>query len=120
MANETESERADSAHPSHEVPVGVALLDASQVRVDLLRLMLAHDELTALEVMDALGLTRNGVGKHLNALTEAGFLIERRATHPRGIGGVIYWRADRDRIARTLWSLTGALLGYDGQSKSVG
>ena len=95
---------------------GVDLLDASSVRVELLRLLLAHDELTALEVMDALALTRNGVGKHLNALTEAGFLIERRATHPRGAGGVIYWRADRDRIARTLWGLTGALLGYDGKS----
>lgn len=103
-----------------ELSEGVDLLDASKVRVDLLRLMLAHDELTALEVMDALTLTRNGVGKHLNALTEAGFLVERRATHPRGIGGVIYWRADRDRIARTLWALTGSLLGYDGQSNSGG
>jgi len=120
VAHETESERADIARRSHEIPVGVGLLDASQVRVDLLRLMLSHDELTALEVMDALGLTRNGVGKHLNALTEAGFLIERRATHPRGIGGVIYWRADRERIAHTLWALSGALLGYDGQSNNVG
>ncbi|PQZ55340.1 hypothetical protein CQ040_09910 [Microbacterium sp. MYb54] len=76
---------------------GIALLDASRVRVDLLRLMLAHDELTAIELMDALELTRIGVGKHLNELTEAGLLIERRATHPRGTGGVIYWRADRGR-----------------------
>jgi len=32
---------------------GVGLLDASQVRVELLRLMLTHDELTALEVISA-------------------------------------------------------------------
>lgn len=98
----------------------VDLLGASAVRVELLRIVAAHGELTALEIMDVLGLTRNGVGKHLNALTDAGFLIERRATHPRGSGDVIYWRADRDRIAAELWALTGTLLGYDGQSKSVG
>ena len=120
MTQDNDSERAVTVRTSHEIPLGVALLDASQVRVDLLRLMLSHDELTALEVMDALGLTRNGVGRHLNALTEAGFLIERRATHPRGIGGVIYWRADRERIAHTLWALSGALLGYDCQSNNVG
>lgn len=88
------------------------LLGASSVRVSVLRFVLGRDECTALQLIDALGLTRNGVGKHLDELTAAGFLIERRAPHPRGVGGVIYWSADRDRIAAELWRLTGDLLGY--------
>lgn len=98
----------------------VGLFGASPYRVAVLRVVAAHTEVTALEVMDALGLTRNGVGRHLAALTASGFLIERRATHPRGSGDVIYWRVDRVRLARTLWALSGALLGYEGQSNSVG
>lgn len=99
----------------------VDLVGASPHRVAVLRVVAAHTEVTALDVMDALGLTRNGVGRHLAALTAAGFLTERRATHPRGSGDVIYWRVDRNRIARTLWALTGALLDYgDGQSNRVG
>jgi DNA-binding transcriptional ArsR family regulator len=96
------------------------LFGASPNRVAVLRVVAAHTEVTALEVMDALDLTRSGVGRHLVALTAAGFLIERRATHPRGAGDVIYWRVDRVRLARTLWALSGVLLGYEGQSKSVG
>lgn len=91
---------------------GVSLLGASPVRVAVLHAVLAHGEVTALELMGALQLTRNGVGRHLTELTAAGFLIERRATHPRGSGDVIYWRADRDRVAAELWRLTGQLLGY--------
>ncbi|MGW9159661.1 ArsR/SmtB family transcription factor [Microbacterium sp. NPDC055665] len=102
------------------ISMGVMLLGASPARVELLRLVLDHHELTALEIMDVLGMTRNGVGKHLDELTAAGFLIARRATHPRGVGGVIYWRANRERIAAELWAFTGALLGYEGQSNRVG
>lgn len=90
------------------------LLGASPVRVDVLRLILQRGELTAAELMETLGLTRNGVGSHLDALTTAGFLIERRTTHPRGSGGIIYWSADRDRIAAALWKFTGELLGFAG------
>ncbi|MFJ2535773.1 ArsR/SmtB family transcription factor [Microbacterium maritypicum] len=78
------------------------LLGASPARVELLRLLLDRHELTALEIMDVLGMTRNGVGKHLDELTAAGFLIARRAIHPRGVGGVIYWRADRERHQSSL------------------
>lgn len=37
----------------------------------------AHDELSAHEPLNALALTQNGVGKHLNESTVAGFLIQR-------------------------------------------
>lgn len=104
---------ADAVSDRHaDTPGIVFLLGASAVRVAVLRAVLAQEEVTALELMDVLGLTRNGVGKHLDELTAAGFLIERRATHPRGKGGVIYWRADRDRIAAELWRLTGDLFGF--------
>ncbi len=90
----------------------VVLLGASEARIRVLELVIAHGEVTAAELMDALDLTRNGVGHHLAALTESGFLIERRATHPRGRGGIIYWRADRDQIHQAMWSLSGRVLGY--------
>jgi DNA-binding transcriptional ArsR family regulator len=56
-------------------------------------------DVTAKDVMEALGLTRSAVGYHLTALTDAGMIHERRATHPRGRGPIIYWSADRDAIA---------------------
>ena len=95
------------------------LLGASPVRIAILRLVLAHGEVTALDLVHALNITRTGVGKNLDALTRAGFLLERRATHPRGTGGVIYWRADRERIQTALWELQATLFGY-GQSNSRG
>lgn len=95
------------------------LLGASPVRIAILRLVLAHGEVTALDLVHALNITRTGVGKNLDALTRAGFLIERRATHPRGSGGVIYWRADRERIQTALWELQATLFGYS-QSNSRG
>ena len=98
----------------HELNAPAILLGASPVRIAVLKLVLQHHEVTALDLMHALGLTRNGVGKHLDELTAAGYLIERNATHPRGTGGVKYWRADRDLIARELWEMQGELLGYDG------
>jgi predicted ArsR family transcriptional regulator len=103
---------AENGAPSEQGAVGVMLLAASPLRVALLQYVLAREECTALELMQTLNLTRNGVGKHLDELTAAGFLLERRATHPRGVGGVIYWSADRERIAAELWRLTGDLLGY--------
>ncbi|MGW9159660.1 helix-turn-helix domain-containing protein [Microbacterium sp. NPDC055665] len=91
----------------------IDLLGASANRLEVLRFVLRQDQATALEVMAALGLTRNGVGKHLEALTAAGFLSARRATHPRGSGDVIYWSGRRDRIARVLWSLAGEFIFED-------
>ncbi len=108
----TESSRRE--HPA------LALLGASAVRVAILRVVLEHNEVTALDLAGALGLTRNGVGRHLKELTEAGFLIERRATHPRGSGDVLYWRAERDAVARALWELTGSILFGSGQSNNTG
>lgn len=55
-------------------------------------------DVTAKDVMQALDLTRSAVGYHLAALTEAGLIHERRATHPRGRGPIIYWSADREAI----------------------
>lgn len=96
-----------------------AMLGASGVRLRILQLAIRYGEVRAIELEEALGLTRNGVGAHLKELTAAGFLIERNATHPRGAGNVKYWRADRERIDRGLYELRGRIFGY-GQSNSAG
>ncbi|MBD8104748.1 ArsR/SmtB family transcription factor [Plantibacter sp. CFBP 8775] len=79
-------------------------------RIRILQLALTRDEVTAAELMDELELTRNGVGRNLGALTRAGLLIERRATHPRGTGNIIYWRADPDAITAATNELAAAIL----------
>ncbi|MBD8519174.1 ArsR/SmtB family transcription factor [Plantibacter sp. CFBP 8804] len=93
-------------------PDALTLLGALPLRVRILRLALERDEVTAADVMDATGATRNGIAPHLTELTDAGFLHARRATHPRGTGGIIYWSANREHIAAALWAFTGDLLGY--------
>lgn len=95
------------------------LLGASSVRLAILQLTIRFGEVRAVELEDALGLTRNGIGAHLKDLTAAGYLIERNATHPRGAGNVKYWRADRERIDRALHDMRGRIFGY-GQSNSGG
>lgn len=112
MADIAASAGRGIAHRSDAQDV-VDLLGASATRFDILRFVIRQEKVTALEVMGALELTRNGVGRHLEALTAAGFLSARRATHPRGSGDVIYWSGNRDRIASVLWSLTGDLLFED-------
>jgi DNA-binding transcriptional ArsR family regulator len=75
-----------------------ATIAATPARLRTLRVVMDGGDVTAKDVMDALGLTRSAVGYHLAALTEAGMIHERRATHPRGRGPIIYWSADREAI----------------------
>lgn len=85
----------DDAARLDEVCVALA---ATPARLRTLRLVMGGGDVTAKDVMQALGLTRSAVGYHLTALTEAGLIHERRATHPRGRGPIIYWSADREAI----------------------
>lgn len=73
-------------------------LAATPARLRTLRIVMDGQDVTAKDVMQALELTRSAVGYHLSALTEAGLIHERRATHPRGRGPIIYWSADREAI----------------------
>ena len=96
---------ADAAH-FDEV---CATLAATPARLRTLRVVMDGGDVTAKDVMQALGLTRSAVGYHLSALTDAGVIRERRATHPRGSGPVIYWSADRDAIHALRDTLTAHL-----------
>lgn len=69
-------------------------LGVTRARIEVLRIALARGEVTANELMEELGLSRSGLGRHLAILTDEGLLSERRATHPRGSGPVIYWVAN--------------------------
>jgi predicted ArsR family transcriptional regulator len=79
-------------------------LGASPVRIEILRLLLAAGELSAADLMAELGLTRNGVRRHLHALRQDGLLTERHTTHPRGSGPITYWGADPDEVIDVLVS----------------
>ncbi|WP_431030927.1 ArsR/SmtB family transcription factor [Plantibacter sp. RU18] len=86
------------------------VLGVRPARLALLRIVIANGEVTAQELMDALGMTRNGVGLHLKVLTDAGLLTERHATHPRGTGGIHYWSANVEIIRDTLDTLSASVL----------
>ncbi len=85
----------DDAARLDEACIAIA---ATPARLHTLRVVMDGQDVTAKDVMQALGLTRSAVGYHLAALTEAGLIHERRATHPRGRGPIIYWSADREAI----------------------
>lgn len=85
----------DDAARLDEVCIALA---ATPARLRTLRIVMDGQDVTAKDVMQALGLTRSAVGYHLTALTDAGLIHERRATHPRGRGPIIYWSADREAI----------------------
>lgn len=80
-------------------------LGATSTRVEILRLVLSSREVSTADVMNALGLSRNGVTRHLRELNADGLLCERHATHPRGSGPITYWSADADRVLDVLDSL---------------
>ena len=86
---------ADSGVSLEEACAAIA---ATPARLQTLRLVMNSAEVTAKDVMDALELSRTAAGYHLAALVEAGLIHERRATHPRGSGPVIYWAADLSAI----------------------
>ncbi len=69
----------DDAARLDEACIAIA---ATPARLHTLRVVMDGQDVTAKDVMQALGLTRSAVGYHLAALTEAGLIHERRATHP--------------------------------------
>lgn len=75
-----------------------AVVSGTPARIRVLRVVMDSTEVTANDVMASTGLSRNATGHHLTALLEAGAIRQRRATHPRGAGPVIYWSADLDVI----------------------
>ena len=75
-----------------------AVVSGTPARVRTLRVVMDGTDVTAIDVMAATGLSRNAVGHHLTALLKAGVVTQRRATHARGSGPVIYWSADMDAI----------------------
>lgn len=82
--------------PSLEEACAVA--SGTPARIRVLRVVMDSVEVTAKEVMASTGLSRNAAGHHLSALLEAGAVRQRRTTHARGAGPVIYWSADVDVI----------------------
>lgn len=97
--------------PAPELEQLARALGITRSRVEVLRLVLERGEITAVELVAELGLSRSGLQRHLTALAAEGLLDERRATHSRGSGPVIYWTADRERIRQALGSLCAHILG---------
>jgi DNA-binding transcriptional ArsR family regulator len=95
----------DAADDAQEWRAAGRALGIPDTRLAVIQLASCSDEVTAGELMRELRMTRNGVGRHLEALTRDGLLIERRATHPRGSGWITYWSLDADALRSALDAL---------------
>lgn len=83
-------------------PGAIAAFGGSPLRVAALNTLLREGEASTEQVAASLGTTQNAVRRQLLALESAGLVGMRRATHPRGLGGITYWRTDRDRVEDTI------------------
>jgi predicted ArsR family transcriptional regulator len=86
-------------------------LGVSPVRLEILRFVISKREVSVSAIMTELGMTRNGIRRHLDCLRESGLISERHTTHPRGAGPITYWRADENSVAYALDWLSTQLLG---------
>lgn len=85
------------------------IIGLPSARLEILRFVLAFDEVSTAEIMQTLNMTRNGVLRHLEVLSSEGLIVNRRATHPRGAGPITYWRGDADEARGALEALTAHL-----------
>lgn len=85
-------------HRSLTLEEACVAIGATPTRLRTLRYVMAHRDATANDIVEALGLSRSNVHHHLTALRDAGILHERRATHPRGSGPIIYWTVDQEHV----------------------
>ncbi|MFJ3395357.1 ArsR/SmtB family transcription factor [Leifsonia aquatica] len=90
-----------------------AALGMTGTRIEILRLALTAEEITAGDVVSELGITRTAVIKQVAPLVTAGLLIERRAYTSRGSGRQTYWRADRERIVAAFQAVVVRTFGIN-------
>jgi DNA-binding transcriptional ArsR family regulator len=86
------------------------VIGATPTRLEVLRMIVAFEDISTAELIEALDLTRNGVLRHLKVLKSEGLISATRTTHPRGAGPITYWRADVDELGDVLESLSHHLL----------
>ncbi|GGF33821.1 hypothetical protein GCM10011399_28740 [Subtercola lobariae] len=80
-------------------------LGVSNARVEILRAISRRGESPTSALMEDVGLSRNGLSRHLEVLRQSGFLSDRHATHPRGSGPITYWSLDSDGISDAIEAL---------------
>jgi len=86
-------------------------LGVSTLCVEVLRETVRSEAVSTAEIADALGITQNAAWQQLRRLRAAKLVTQRRDTHPRGAGGISYWRADPTAIAAVLDDLFIEILG---------
>lgn len=86
------------------------IIGATPTRLEVLRMIVAFDDVSTSEIVDSLELTRNGVLRHLKVLEAEGLIVRTRTTHPRGAGPITYWRADVDQLDDVFESLSDHVL----------
>lgn len=80
---------------------------ADDTRLQILQMIRDRGEMRAQEIMEATQLSQPSVSRYLGQLTATGFLQERR------ISGAKAYVLNRERIAKTLKSISVTLLGQD-------
>ena len=80
---------------------------ADDTRLQILQMIRDNGEMRAQEIMEATQLSQPSVSRYLGQLTATGFLQERR------VNGAKAYVLNRERIAKTLKSISATLLGQD-------
>jgi DNA-binding transcriptional ArsR family regulator len=78
---------------------------ADDTRLHILQMIVERGELRSQEIIDATGLSQPSVSRYLNLLAATGYLKERR------VNGAKAYTLNRDRIEKTLKSISAFLLG---------
>lgn len=87
----------------------------SAVRMRILKLAADNESITANMIMDATGLSRSGLQRHIPALVESGLLIE-KVSPPEGIRGArnrLVWSLDRTVLDAMFTRFRERILGDD-------
>jgi predicted ArsR family transcriptional regulator len=85
-------------------------LGVSIERIAVLNALLRDGERSVAALAEELGLTPNAAWRHLVGLERANLARRRRATHPRGVGRITYWSADRNRALQAVDEFEDELL----------
>ena len=88
------------------------VLGATSLRIEILRALIASQQVSTAEVMEEFSLSRGQAMSHLKDLEQSGMLTKQRTTHPRGSGPITYWRPNADGVEDVLDSLFSHLLDH--------
>lgn len=89
---------AASDDEAPERPDALEAIGVSHVRVAALRELVRDGPASTAEIARRLEMPQDATRRQLGYLQAGGLVTSRRATHPRGLGGITYWEADTEAV----------------------